>query len=593
MASKKKGAATDGLAVQLLRLMSIRGTNDYVERFHVFAKTCSDATDLLDAFTKTHERILCALRIRVAKSDQELEVDTLEIDEKGVIRFRCGTKLDHKHAVPPMSLRVDESGGYARPGRGEGVAPFCIWANTGGARPGIALAHDVGDSPDIEYFNQTVDPSIDAIGWYKPETIAGVYKQPPKGKAPYRSLLTAPIVQVYRASGDLDETPDAKCIGVLNVTSTAAEAFSIEDCAWIQTCASLLGSLYESYSSRQLELIGRASLPAPESLHELPEVAEPTPSSPAVTSRPAQRPEQETSRLRAGAIRPWSTPEIESFLYRIKVCGGAEQTEILQRLERDGFVLIRWEGVGPAADRLLSFEQWLGQARTRQNDWEGPIKPISPKPGLAANSGDSADELDPHVDGTQDEVTPAILAFEYETTATYGAVSTFIDTAPIILALANEAPEVLTALAQPDVAVMEKKGLRFQGPLITTVRSDSIAVRLRFDDRLQAKDKVLTLTPKYADAFDRIKKEVFAASRLEFTHEEGDIALFDNWRVLHGRRALGKDARHPRLHKRMWIHDLVPRHQKHRLGVRGLAPSIVASIASANASATGPARAPT
>jgi hypothetical protein len=586
---RKPTVPSGGLAVQLLRLMSIRAANDYVERFHVFAKTCSSGAELADVFTRTHERILCALRIRVEKSEQELEVDTLEIDDHGQIRLRCGTKLSHKHSLPTMALRFEANGDYMRPGSGDGVAAYCIWANTTGRRPGVAVVHDVQKSADIEFFAQTTDAGGEGIGWYKPETIRDMYKQPPKGKAPYRSLLTAQIVQVCSASGDLDETPEAKCLGVLNVTSTVPAAFGVEDCAWIQTGASLLGSLYESFSARQLELTGRASLPAPESRHELPDVVEDgRASSPHLASESSLVPSSRASteveqRLLSGGIRLWKpAPHKDDFLFPLKVAGGGEQDRILERLERDGFVLIRWEGVGPAPDRLETFEQWLGTIRTRQNDHIGPVKIISPKAGVAANTGDSADEIDPHVDGTQDDVTPALLAFEYLTTASYGGISSFIDMASVLLSLGDEAETVLTALAQPDVAVMEKKGLRYAGPLITTVRGDAVAVRLRYDDRLEAKDKVLSLKPQYEPAFNRLKKAVFDAGRLEFTHNEGDIALFDNWRVLHARRALGKQAHHPRHHRRMWIHDLLPREQNRRLGVRGLAPAVVSAIQAAN-----------
>jgi hypothetical protein len=63
---------------------------------------------------------------------------------------------------------------------------------------------------------------------------------------------------------------------------------------------------------------------------------------------------------------------------------------------------------------------------------------------------------------------------------------------------------------------------------------------------------------------------------------DGDIVVFDNWRVMHARDEIyGEVQRH---HRRVWI--AVPRHEhqiSYQLGIRPISPEIAARIREANA----------
>jgi alpha-ketoglutarate-dependent taurine dioxygenase len=287
--------------------------------------------------------------------------------------------------------------------------------------------------------------------------------------------------------------------------------------------------------------------------------------------------------LKFGKIHPWESIREDDYLKVVTTFGGAEQVHVLQRLERFGFCLIRFQGSSPSMDRFLALEQWLGTARERQNDHSGKVKQILPQEAVEATTGDSAKELLPHVDGTQDHpLPPAMLAFEYETTPSWGGVSTFVDMAHVLLSMTEqEREEILQTLARPDAAEISKKGLTYRGPLIRAVcNQHAVSCRLRFDH-------VLKLNENYRAQFDRLQKAVLDHPRLEYSPLEGDIAIFDNWRVLHGRKAVG--GRHLRFHKRMWIDDLLDRHRgAYLLGVRGIANSLLSTIAALNTQAPGP-----
>ena len=86
----------------------------------------------------------------------------------------------------------------------------------------------------------------------------------------------------------------------------------------------------------------------------------------------------------------------------------------------------------------------------------------------------------------------------------------------------------------------------------------------------------MDVQPSGKAAFEKIKSRVLPRkSAFGYAPKEGDLVFFDNWRILHGRAAVG--GRHLRFHSRMWIDRLLPRHH-HLLGVRGLTPKELAIV---------------
>jgi hypothetical protein len=100
----------------------------------------------------------------------------------------------------------------------------------------------------------------------------------------------------------------------------------------------------------------------------------------------------------------------------------------------------------------------MGQPATRQNDFEGIIKDLLPTPGIEANTGSSAGDLGFHVDGTQADLQPALLIFQYVATAALGGNSRFADTAKILLDIEPEQRErLLINLAAKMLLLFQKK----------------------------------------------------------------------------------------------------------------------------------------
>ena len=228
-------------------------------------------------------------------------------------------------------------------------------------------------------------------------------------------------------------------------------------------------------------------------------------------------------------------------------------------------------------EQLLALEDFLGPAIENQNGYVGKIKEINPDEAIDANTGDSAKALPFHTDGTQEPILPpAILAFQYITSATFGGLSTFLDLAQLFLEMSSEDRlDILTALARPDAATSKKKGLTYHGPLVVPVCGDrGLSLRLRFDD-------VMTVNEKYSPQFHKLKQRILRRQNvLAYSPHEGDIVLFDNWRVMHARASIEK-TRHLRFHNRMWIKELWDRHDGRRLGVRGFSNEELVQIAAA------------
>src|SRR5690348_13868299 len=223
-----------------------------------------------------------------------------------------------------------------------------------------------------------------------------------------------------------------------------------------------------------------------------------------------------------------------------------------------------------------SMRKLIGFPADEQNDYSGPIKNINPSIEGRQNSGETTSELGFHVDGTQDSIQPSILAFQYVRGARLGANSKFADMAAV---LSDFDPvtrtEVLTSLARHDAARFSKLGQQYTGPIFSFSSTGSLMCRIRFDS-------VITVHQECRNAFNLLK------DRLESTYypsmflpRDGDIVVFDNWRVMHARDEIhGEVQRH---HRRVWV--AVPRHEhqiSYQLGVRPISNEVASLIRRAN-----------
>jgi hypothetical protein len=287
-----------------------------------------------------------------------------------------------------------------------------------------------------------------------------------------------------------------------------------------------------------------------------------------------------TTDLDRARIQPWVQLPNEEFLVEEERLADLAQSRILNKLERFGICQIRLLGHPASRELVESVIEMIGTPTEWQNEARGRIKDIRPQPNITPNTGDSRGDLGFHVDGTQTEIQPAALLFQYATGATLGAHSKFADVARII----RDIPEsrrwqVISNLASRDAASFTKGDRTYQGSIFSYSATDALMCRIRFD-------QVISIKPEFKEDFELLR-EKFNDSYYPtvFQPRDGDIVVFDNWRVLHARTEVyGTRERH---HRRVWFQNLKLEHQKHYLlGIRPIPIAVAAEIQRRSTSAS-------
>lgn len=559
--------------VGLRRLTSARGVNECVEQFHVFSVTCNDADELFHAFEGYRDMVLNSLKLRRVSSGENLEADILLINRAWELEEACSTNHMYRLYLPQMGLRHRGPNQFDPPQPQDGVAIYAVWASIN-KRPGVALAKDVQKSGTTLFYEEVVKGPA-----YKSAKVGDMYKPAGNTVPPYRTILSAPIVMTSVAHAAPLEPPTLECLGVLNVTHTLPLGFHDEDFAWAQTCASLIGSLHASFFARYKALQDISQYAHPNEI-----ILERTrrrrlvdrPSNPKLENESrkvfamSSSLKVDPAKLRHERIEPWATLSEDQYLLQFERLGTTELKRVRNNLTKYGFALIRLLGQTPEVKIIEALGKGIGPIATDQNEVPGTIKSIKPVHEKPANTGDSAKALGAHVDGTQHGSTPSVLIFQYIHGATYGAASQFWDAAHIFLDLDEEhRHRLLVGLAARDAGKCEKNARAYNGPLLRKATPTSVALRFRIDEVLETNDAL-------KEDVEMLRKR-FQQRGLEYTPARGDIAVFDNGRVLHGRDEIGGDAQ--REHRRMWIQsvhdDLL--HEIH-LGIRPVSSATLAEI---------------
>jgi hypothetical protein len=266
----------------------------------------------------------------------------------------------------------------------------------------------------------------------------------------------------------------------------------------------------------------------------------------------------------------------QRFMVEEEKLGDIAQARIMDNLERYGICLIRPVGLPATREVVESLIHMIGTPSSSQNEYSASIKDIRPRSNVNPNTGDAKGDLGFHVDGTQQPKQPAVLLFQYATGAVLGAHSKFIDCAKIIHDLPLQCRiNVLASLARSDAAVFAKGSHCFQGPIFSLSETGALICRIRFDE-------VITVNPSYHEQF-ALLKAAFEDTYypVVFQPRDGDIVLFDNWRIMHARTQVhGMRERH---HRRVWFNYLKLEHQpRYYLDIRPVSHEVATLIRLAN-----------
>jgi alpha-ketoglutarate-dependent taurine dioxygenase len=282
--------------------------------------------------------------------------------------------------------------------------------------------------------------------------------------------------------------------------------------------------------------------------------------------------------LRMARIQPWDSDlDPDDITQNINDADDLLAKEMLTDLEQRGISHIRITAQSPEGYVVKALAKFIGPLTKSQNDFnKDVIQLIEPKATGVANSGNTLSDLGLHVDGTQHSETPAVLIFYYVAGAKIGANSVFVDSAKVLLDIDEERRhEILLNLARPDAATFSKKNMVHTGPIFYFSSTGSLVCRIRFDEVLQAH-------PKCKDDYEFLRERFNDPQyAMEFRPREGDIIVFDNWRVLHARDEVF--GMHVRCHWRGWVSDLKRILQpKYYIGIRPFPTVLAAQIEATN-----------
>lgn len=178
--------------------------------------------------------------------------------------------------------------------------------------------------------------------------------------------------------------------------------------------------------------------------------------------------------------------------------------------------------------------------------------------------GVGAEEFLPHTDGsfvdgllvegdTAKRVTPPrLLLVQVAQRAESGGDNMVSDGGEILRYLAREELEVARILLRPGcITISRDDQMALEAAVFEPTRNGTLKMRFRYDNTVYA--------PSWArDALIRFHELTLDARfSTEVATDQGDIMVFDNWRVLHGRRIFSDAAggKTKRRFRRVWISD--------------------------------------
>jgi trimethyllysine dioxygenase len=146
-------------------------------------------------------------------------------------------------------------------------------------------------------------------------------------------------------------------------------------------------------------------------------------------------------------------------------------------------------------------------------------------------------EITPHTDGTYSHDAPGMLGLHCYTYEATGGENVFVDSQALAARLAPDALDVLRSTDIPGQYIGDGAHLMACRPALRYVGGRLVQVSYNHHDRAPFVLPEPDMSQLYAALFEFDALANDPTIQFELAMRPGDMVLFDNWRVLHGRRA--------------------------------------------------------
>ena len=240
----------------------------------------------------------------------------------------------------------------------------------------------------------------------------------------------------------------------------------------------------------------------------------------------------------AGEPEPWTGTELADRCLPIAHRDLDEPAGLrcaLDRLWRDGVVRIHDVPISNAATR--SVIEKFGYVRSTIF---GDLWDFSSDDSAHTAFDDTAStplEITPHTDGTYSNDAPGLLALHCHRYDAVGGENVFVDSHAIVSRLTAAALHTLRTIEIPGQYIGDGAHLMARRPALRFEADRLVQVSYNHHDRAP----FVLPEPTMSELFDALHEfdALSNAPELQFevAMRPGDMVVFDNWRVLHGRRA--------------------------------------------------------
>ena len=218
----------------------------------------------------------------------------------------------------------------------------------------------------------------------------------------------------------------------------------------------------------------------------------------------------------------------------------SDYADSLTSLAKYGLILLR-----NAGRTIEDTEALANKIAFVAKTFYGEMGVVDPRASAPADSAWSNEELGPHTDGTYFDQAPGLQALHSLEQDCVGGESTLVDGFRVAQAIQNDSPELYAALRDTVFpARFIDDGLHYETNIKVLRHSGGRLVQIQYNCYDRAPVAQSTATETFYKALARFHAlSEDAAFKWEFKLQEGDALIFDNWRILHGRRAFAGRSR--------------------------------------------------